>query len=170
MNVLNICLLSSSFLLCARYRGQCFGALDSGNNQDTWVCPGDLAHHRLLPEQASHHHRPHQAGQCGGQVRRMHSAGGRRGERPPRVCLARPASRFPAPPGQERSAACWRPHPVHRRRQHGTLLAARGHQAPGQCVRKSAAGDPAFAPQSTAPEAFRGRWVPLGDLRAHLMY
>lgn len=69
--VLNICISNSSFLPRTRYRGQCFRALDSGNNQDTRVCPGDLTHHRLPPEQASHYHRAHQAGQRGGQVRDM---------------------------------------------------------------------------------------------------
>lgn len=82
--VLNICISNFFFHPCARYCGQCFGALDSGNNQDAGVSPGDLAHHRLPPEQASHHHRPHQACQRGGQVRHMlghrHSEGVRQGE------------------------------------------------------------------------------------------
>eukprot|EP00069_Balaena_mysticetus_P003099 bmy_16393T0 len=48
-----------------RHSGQRFRTLDSGNNQDARVRLGDLAHHRLPPEQASHHHRPHQASQSG---------------------------------------------------------------------------------------------------------
>lgn len=70
-NVLSSCTSNSSFIPCARYRGQCFRAPDSGDNQDAGVRPGNLAHSWLPPEQASHHHRPHQAGQRGGQVRHM---------------------------------------------------------------------------------------------------
>lgn len=77
--VLNICISDPSFLPRARYRGQCFRTLDSGNNQDARVHPGDLAHHWLPPEQAGHHHRPYQAGQCGGQVRHVLGAAIMRG-------------------------------------------------------------------------------------------
>lgn len=129
--VLNICISNSSFLPCARYRGQCFRTLDSRNNEDAGVCPGDFTHHRLPSEQASHHHRSHQASQRGGQVRHMLGAATARGESAGREVSQSsvwpdqlPPSTPHSPPGQEWGPACWRPHPVHRWHQHGTLLIA----------------------------------------------